>query len=173
MTAVITTLMITTACVPQSAAINEAPTPYVSTTEIVIDTPAPEPSATPTAKPPDVLFRYSSGIQMLAAGQYEEAIPQFDIVIRVLPEFAQAYNGRGLAHFHNNEIDLSLEDFNTAIQLKPDLADSYMNRVAVYLMKERVSEAIKDLKQALILYEKEGEIDKAEEVRLMLNVSEQ
>ena len=48
-----------------------------------------------------------------------------------------------------------------------------MNRVAVYLMKERVSEAVKDLEQALILYEKEGDIDKAEEVRLMLNVSEQ
>jgi tetratricopeptide (TPR) repeat protein len=160
--------------VSQNDITNEAPTPSVKVTDVVIETPTitSEPSPTPTAKPPDVLFRYSSGIQMLEAGQYKEAIPQFDMVIRVLPKFAQAYNGRGLAHFHKDEIDLALEDFNTAIELKPNLADAYMNRVAIYLVKEQISEAVKDLEKALTIYEREGDIDKAEEVMGMLSVSE-
>jgi len=162
--------------VSQNNIINESPTPSVKKTDVVIETqtatPTSEPSPTPTAKPPDVLFKYSSGIQMLEAGQYKEAIPQFDMVIRVLPKFAQAYNGRGLAHFYNDEIDLALEDFNTAIELKPDMADAYMNRVAISLMKEQIPEAVKDMEKALTIYEREGNIDKEKEVRKMLSISE-
>ena len=109
---------------------------------------------------------------MLGAGQYEEAIAQFDIVIRVLPKFAQAYNGRGMAYFHEDEFDLAFEDFDTAISLKPDLADAYMNRVAVHLTREQIPEAISDMRKALSLFEEQGKDERAKEVRVMLNIQE-
>jgi len=46
---------------------------------------------------PDVLFRYMGAVNSLYAGQNDEAIPAFDLIIRVHPDMARAYYYRGLA----------------------------------------------------------------------------
>ena len=96
-------------------------TPTPVPTPLLTATPTPEPTPTATAEPPDVLFRYTQAVRLLRAAQWEDAIPAFDIVLRVLPDFAEAYHGRGLAFYQNEQEEPALEDFNKAIELKAGL----------------------------------------------------
>ena len=108
------------------------PTP--EPTQAPLPTPTPEPTATPepTSEPPDMLFTYTQAVQLLGAAQYEEAITAFDRVIRVLPEFAKAYNYRGVAYFHQERWELALEDFDKSIELKNTLPEVFRNRASVH-----------------------------------------
>ena len=126
-------------------------TPLPTPTPEPTTTPTPEPTATPTPKPPDVLFRYTAGVNLLNAGQYKDAIPQFDIVIRVQPEFARAYFYRGIAQFHEDQYDLALEDLNEAIELKPDMAEAYHGRGLVYYQLDKIQPALEDFDKTIEL----------------------
>ena len=150
----------------------QAPTFTAQPISIPTSTPlSRKPTANPTAtaQPPDVLFRYTNAVQLLRAAQYEDAIPQFGIVIRVLPDFAKAYHWRGLAYYNDDQKELALEDFNKAIELKPSFADAYRNRAVLYLNKGNIKSAIFDIEQALSIYQERGDSEKAKEVMNLLN----
>lgn len=112
---------------------------------------------TPTAELPDALFPYTRAVQLLRAAQYEDAIPQFGMVIRILPDFAKAYHGRGLAYYHDEQLELAIEDFNKAIELKPDFADAYRNRGVTHLNSGNIIRGTLDLQTALSIYEELGD----------------
>ncbi len=140
-----------------------------------IATPAPEPTATPepTSEPDDLLFRYTSAIRMVEIGQYEEAIPRLDIVIRFLPTLAQAYYGRGVAFINQEQTqeELGLADLNKAIELKADYAEAYHERGALLLKQNKTDTGTADLRQALDLYEADDNDAGAAEVRRLLGGS--
>ena len=155
--------------VAQAQALTSAPDP--STPEPPTPEPStPTPEATYTPQTPDVLFRYTSAVQLLNAAQYEDAIPQFDFVIRLLPDLALAYNGRGLAHLEkdNPNLELALEDFDKAVELDPDFADAYLNRALAHSRAGEQDKSIDDLQKALRLYIEEGEVGSASLVRTLL-----
>ena len=143
----------------------EAPTPAPEPTSTA--TPAPTPTATPTPTPEptpsptaevDVLFTYTYAKRLLQSSLYEEAIPQYDIVIRVMPNFALAYHGRGLALFHEEQPELALEDFDKAIVLKPEFADAYMSRGILYRDGGEPDKSESDFEKALTLYLADGNL---------------
>ena len=150
--------------VAPTATATPAPTPTPEPTP----TPTPEPTPTATPVPPDPLFRYTYAVNLLRSAQYEEAIPPFGIVIRVLPDFAEAYHGRGLAHYHEEQEELALEDFNKAIELKPEYADAYRNRGVLHMNAGNLLRGTDDLQRALELYEAAGNTEGAEDARTFL-----
>jgi tetratricopeptide (TPR) repeat protein len=115
------------------------------------------------------LFQYSRAIRLLEIGEWKEAIPQFDLVVRQLPDFAQAYHGRGFAYYKDNRLDFALEDFNKAIELKPDLADAYRDRALLFKDRGEKDKAIADLEKALSLYTSGGQPAKVAEATRLLN----
>lgn len=143
------------------------PDPVPTITPVpVTHTPTPEPTATPD--PTRSLFRYTHAMALLSNGHYEDAIAQFNIVIRMLPNLASAYYGRGLARFHDEQVGLALEDLGTAIELKPNYADALRNRGMIYLSRNEVSNGIADLSKALKLYEEDGDDKAARAVKTIL-----
>jgi tetratricopeptide (TPR) repeat protein len=70
----------------------------------------------------DALLR---GQELSRAGQFEEAILQFDAAIRLQPQSAEAHFHRGVAYMETGKTTRPLEDFNEAIRLKPDYAEAY------------------------------------------------
>ncbi|MBD2505077.1 tetratricopeptide repeat protein [Anabaena azotica] len=51
------------------------------------------------------------------------------------PNFAEAYNNRGLARLkicHKSEFPKIVEDYNQAIALNPNLVEAYLNRADIY-----------------------------------------
>ncbi len=139
-----------------------APTPAPTTTS----TPVPTPTQTP--EPPDVLFDYTRAVALLQAGMYDDAIARFGIVLRVLPDFALAYHGRGLSHYHEERIELALKDFDKAIELKPGFAAAYRNRGVLYLNSGELDKAAADLETAVALFEEINDFLSASESRALL-----
>ena len=123
---------------------------------------------TPTPETPDILFRYVSAVQMLRASLYEDAIPQFDMVIRVLPNFAEAHHKRGICHYNENQENLALEDFNKAIELKEDFAEAYRDRGVFYRNIGEHQKGINDLHKALQIYSNREDSEKIKELDNLL-----
>ncbi len=119
--------------------------------ELVEPTKVPEP--TDTSQQPGALFSYMSAVNLSRAGMYKEAIPQFALVIRRLPEFAEAFYGRGVAYFEEDLFSPAIEDLSQAIFLKPELADAYSARADVYISKQEYDMAVTDLQKAISLYD--------------------
>lgn len=62
---------------------------------------------------------------------YDEAIAYADKAIQSKPDYAEAYNERGMAYAQKNQKKLAekaIQDFDMAIKLKPDYVSAYMNR---------------------------------------------
>ncbi len=99
----------------------------------------------------------------------EEAIPLFTLVVRMLPNFAEAYRYRGVAYYDNEQPELALEDFDTAIKLKPDLANAYKDRAILYKDMDETEKAIADLEKALTLYHSVRDARDIAEAESLLN----
>ena len=93
-------------------------------------------------------------------------------MIRRLPDFAEAYHGRGLAYYHNEQEPLALEDFTKAIELKPQFADAYRNRAVTYLNRGEVRKAVLDLTAAMALFQEKGDLRAVEDIRRMIGQTE-
>ncbi len=145
------------------------PTATVAPTATPAPTPTPTPEATPTPRSGTVFMRYLRAQGLLRSGQYEESIPQFDVVIRLVPDFAEAYHGRGLAYYNEDQIDRALEDFDKAIELKADFADAYRNRGVLYTNRGQMALGVPDLRRALELYEEKDDEARAADVRRLLS----
>jgi tetratricopeptide (TPR) repeat protein len=108
-------------------------------------------------------------------GQYDEAIADYDVAIRLKPDDAWAYSNRGNAYNKKGEHDRAIADFDTAIRLKPDDAGLYTNRGNAFSVKGQQDRAITDYDAAIRLkpdfasaylgrgnaYNQKGEYDQA------------
>ena len=64
----------------------------------------------------------------LKAKRYPKAIKNFDKAIKLNPDYAEAYNNRGVAKGSLKKYVKAIEDFDHAIKLNPDYADAYCLR---------------------------------------------
>ncbi len=159
------------------------PPPTSTATPVSTSTPVPTPTVEPTpttvAGDPtptpelDALFLYTQAVQLLTAGMYKEAIPPYSSVIKRIPDFGLAYHGRALAYYHEERLQLALDDFDKTIELKPEFADAYRNRAIVHRDRDETDKAIADLDVALKLYQQEGDAFGTADVRRLLELMRQ
>ena len=109
-----------------------------------------------------------SAVNLLSAAQYEDAINQYNKVLRIIPDLALAYHGRGLAYHHLEQHDLAMEDLNKSIQLDSEYADAYRNRGVILLNRGEMNKGISDINKAMDLYESRGETAKLEALETLL-----
>jgi tetratricopeptide (TPR) repeat protein len=55
-------------------------------------------------------------------------LADYDKVISLEPDCADAYNGRGMAHQGRGDYDRAIADYDKAIALNPSLTDARYNR---------------------------------------------
>jgi tetratricopeptide (TPR) repeat protein len=118
---------------------------------------------------------YDRGVNLAKAGQYEQAIAEFDKAIELDPNYTAAYANRGNVYSQIGQHDKAIADCNKAIELDPDDAEVYGNRAAVYSHMGEHDKAIADYNKAIeldpnyaqayynrgIAYSSLGEYDKA------------
>src|SRR3954464_12909195 len=68
----------------------------------------------------DAASYYERGIERSRQREYDQAIADFDQVIRLNPKFAEAYFSRGNARHRKGDHDQAIADYNQAIHLDPD-----------------------------------------------------
>jgi len=108
--------------------------------------------AQPAAPPaPDVEAIYAAGNAHAKAGAYDQAIEQYDHVIRLDPDHINALNNRGNAYLAKGAYEEAVADFDKAIVLKPDFATAYCNRGNAFQGRGEYDRAIRDYGVALQL----------------------
>ena len=82
---------------------------------------------------------------------FNAEIEAYREALRLKPDFAAAYNNRGIAQSNLGQNEAAIADFDEALRLKPDNADAYNNRVIAQLQLGRYEKAISDCNAALRL----------------------
>ena len=71
---------------------------------------------------------YLRGNAKYESGLYHTAIADYDVAIRLKPDYAFAYNNRGAAKAALKQYAAAIADYTQAIRLKPNYAGAYNNR---------------------------------------------
>lgn len=78
-------------------------------------------------------------------GEPREAIRLYTEAIEKKPDFADAYNNRGLVYQKNGSIENALADFTQALELEPDYWEAYYNRAQALADGGKYRESLADL----------------------------
>ena len=87
---------------------------------------------------------YSRGLVLYDMRQYDRAIREFDHAINAKPNYAPAFNIRGLAYAAIGETRRSIQDFDQAIQLDGSFAKAFVNRGNIYQSTGNYDRALAD-----------------------------
>ena len=98
---------------------------------------------------------FSIGNILSEGGWIREAISAYDMVLRLKPDFAEAYYNRGTAKTFIAEYAAAIADFDEAIRRKLDFAAAYYNRGAAKLAFNQIKAATSDFRTALKLAEQQ------------------
>jgi tetratricopeptide (TPR) repeat protein len=120
------------------------------------------------------------------SGDYDRAIAEYSIAIKVDPKRTEIYIKRGQAWWQKGDYDLAIADFDRAMKLDPALAPAYLHRGIVLAARGDHGAAIADFDRATtlrpsdaaaVLYRglslaKQGETDRAaDDFRHVLKVT--
>ncbi len=98
---------------------------------------------------------YYMAVALRDGGKYtdpKKAIEYFNNAIKLQPDYAAAYNSRGVAYGRDlGQYQRAIEDYNKVIRLKPDYAPAYNNRGNAYGKLGRHQRAIEDYSKAIRL----------------------
>ena len=68
------------------------------------------------------------GRKALMEGDLEGALSDFDAAVRLEPNYADAYTGRGIVHLRRGDYGIAFKEFDRALKLAPGSAEAYSGR---------------------------------------------
>ena len=71
---------------------------------------------------------FQFGIDSYQKGHYDDTIKDYDQAIILNPQYANAYNNRGIVKARLGDYNAAVADYNEAIRLNPKYAEAYNNR---------------------------------------------
>ena len=83
--------------------------------------------------------------------EFDTAIIDYTDAIELDPEYAEAYNYRGIAYLSNGDFDNAIADYTEAVELDPEFTDAYKDRATAYFASSDFDNAITDYTKAIQL----------------------
>lgn len=100
---------------------------------------------------PHVYLIYNRGNAKLDSGRPEDAIVDYNEVIRLTPEDGDAYYNRGLAKARLQRFAEALEDYDISLKLQPGESSTFYNKACVYAQIDQLETCLSFLKMAFEL----------------------
>ena len=139
---------------PPGAGLFTSSTPAPQTTPTPRSTTlTPDPTVTALAAltPQTAADYYKRGILYASKNDYQDALADYDVALRLQPDYADALYNRGYIYALQNDTDKALDDFSNAIRLQPTNEVFYNGRGIVYTTKQEYPQALADLSQSIQL----------------------
>ena len=93
----------------------------------------------------------------------------FDRVIEINPQDAEAYNNRGNTYSHLKQYEQAITNYGQAIESEPQFALAYYNRGLTYTLLENFPQARENWEQAATLFQQQNNPQGYQAVREKLN----
>jgi tetratricopeptide (TPR) repeat protein len=81
----------------------------------------------------------------------DEQVELYSQVVRLKPDYAEAFNNRGWARYNKSDPEGALQDYEQAIRLKPDFAEVFNNRGVARQAQGDLDGALQDYEHAVRL----------------------
>ncbi|MDE0313466.1 MAG: tetratricopeptide repeat protein [Candidatus Poribacteria bacterium] len=94
---------------------------------------------------------FSIGYLHSEENENDQALSAYDQAIELMPDFADAYTGRGVAKSKLGDAEEAIADHDEAIRLKSDFAEAYINRGRAKRALKKYEESIADYDEAIRL----------------------
>jgi lipoprotein NlpI len=82
-------------------------------------------------------------------GQLDQAVAEYDIAIKIAPNWYNPYIGRGATHRMQGKLDAALADLTRSIELNPNNTDAYFERGQTWRDKGDSERAFRDFAEAI------------------------
>ncbi len=103
-------------------------------------------------KPGEIPMAYHNlGFALMASGQFDKAIENFNIAIALDPYPYKELNQRGAAFLELGQLDKAIDDFDRAIAIAPYYDEPYYNRGIAYGKSGFYDKAVESVSQSLAI----------------------
>ena len=93
--------------------------------------------------------KLDEGNKLAYAKDYNGAIRLYNEALQLKPNYADAYNNRGIAYRHLKQYERAIADHDKAIQLNPNDAQVYSSRGLTYALQNHLELAIQDYTKSI------------------------
>ena len=104
-----------------------------------------------THKPNDAKSYYNRANAYRDKVDFDKAIEDFSMQIRLQPDDAETYYDRGKIYGEKGEYDKAVEDFSKSIELHPEFTEAYAKRALAYFRMDKFESALQDYDKVLEL----------------------
>jgi tetratricopeptide (TPR) repeat protein len=94
---------------------------------------------------------FKQGKEHNAHKRYGAAIEAYTKATELKPDFAEAFNNRGIAYGNKGDYDKAIADYTEAVRLNPNFAEAFCTRGNTYAQKGDYDKAIADYTEAVRL----------------------
>ena len=101
---------------------------------------------------------FEKGLQHTVGNEEDLAIEEYTRAIALNPDYAEAYNNRGIAYYNRGlasndrgQFDQAVKDFRRVIVLKPGGYTACFAQAAIYILQEQYDQALAELNKAIAL----------------------
>jgi len=106
---------------------------------------------------------FEKGYRHTVNSENDIAIEEYTNAIALNPDYAEAYNNRGISYYNRglytsdqSQFESAIKDFNKVVVLKPGSYSAYFAQAAIYIYKEQYDKAIEELNKAIVLNPDDG-----------------
>jgi TonB family protein len=114
-----------------------------------VSTPAPQPVSTPA--PPDYAFYQKRADSLVAKGDLDSALTDYNRAAELNPKEVSIYLNRGLVLFNKKNYEQAIADYDKAIELNPKDSTAFFNRGNSFEKMGDVPKALADYQKAIEL----------------------
>ena len=92
---------------------------------------------------------YRKGLSHFKQGQYQEAIDEFEPLVKEHPTYESGHRILGLSYLRLKQYEKAISELRTALRLKQDAVETYLGLAQAYYNSRRFREVIPTLNQAV------------------------